>query len=97
MAVVSTATMKKILRISAVLVCALMLSSCSLFSSVFNLLGGMANAITRTVTDTNTPSDKPMTDPTAERGAEIAARGTYLGPLPVISEKTDRTSRTASR
>lgn len=89
--------MKPILRISAALVFAMTLSSCSLFSSVFNLLGGMAKAITRTVTDADTPKNEPVQDPGAVRGAEIAARGMYLGPLPVIGEKANHTSRTASR
>ena len=90
-------TMKPILRISAALVFAMTLSSCSLFSRVLNLLGGMAKAITRTGTDAGTPENRRVKVPAAERGAEIAGRGVYLSPLPVIGERVHRASRTASR
>ena len=92
----------KILLVPAFCALALMLSGCSaltslskVFTTPLSMLSGLAKAVTRTVSDANTPSDKPITDPVAERGAEIAARGTYGGS--VGTEKPAASVGVASR
>ena len=80
----------KILLLPTVCVLALTLSGCSLLSSAGSMLNVMVNALGRTVSQADTPGSRSDTDAVAQRGSEIAAKGTFGGAAaPAAAIKAD--------